>query len=130
MPEITVTIKPSFAAIGKAIGDANLNTEMHKIIQEFAFAVERYSKQVTPVDTGRLRSSIGTGFLISGGLTMGGTARVAPHTDYAGWVHEGTRRMRGRPFMRHGVQFAEQKFSGQHIASRLDDKLRQSLSRL
>lgn len=130
MPNITVTIRPGLAAVGKAIGSAGLDQEMHNIIRDFAYLVENYSKQVTPVDTGRLRASIGTGFLIQAGITMGGVARVAPHTAYAGFVHEGTKKMKSRPFMKWGVEFAQRKITDKDIANRLDKKLRESLSKL
>lgn len=128
--QIQVSLNPSLDRIGKALKGAELDKAIHDILTEFAFTVERYSKQVTPVDTGRLRASIGTGFLIASGIGGGGTARVAPHTDYAGFVHEGTRRMKARPFMKWGVEFAEKKFSGKQIADRLDAHLRKKLSSL
>lgn len=127
---ITVRITPALEQIAGALRGAELDKKLHDIITEFAFTIERYAKQVTPVDTGRLRASIGTGFLLSAGMERGGTAIIAPHVDYAGWVHEGTRSMRARPFLQWGVDFASQKFSGQQIADRLDDELRKTLSRL
>lgn len=130
MSDITITITPSFEKISRSFAGLNINEKMHKIIEEFALLVERYSKQVTPVDTGRLRASIGTGFLISAGIGQGGVAIVAPHTEYAGFVHEGTRKMRGRPFMRWGVEFASQRMNGEDIALRLDREIREHLSKL
>ncbi len=130
MPNITVTITPDLKRIGKAIGSAELNKELHKIIEEFALLTERYAKQVTPVDTGRLRASIGTGFLISSGITQGGVARVAPHTNYALFVHEGTKKMKARPFMKWGVEYAQGRMSSRDVALRLDKKVRESLSRI
>lgn len=128
--QITVNINPSLQRIGSAFKGAELDKAIHDVLTDFAFTVERYAKQVTPVDTGRLRASISTGFLIASGISGGGTARVAPHTDYAGFVHEGTRKMKARPFMRWGVDFAEKKFSGKDIADRLDAHLRRKLSSL
>lgn len=128
--QIQVTVNPSFQKVGGALKGAELDKAIHDILTDFAFTTERYAKQVTPVDTGRLRASIGTGFLIASGIGRGGVARVAPHTDYAGFVHEGTRKMRARPFMKWGVEFAQAKFSGQNIANRLDDHLRRKLSTL
>lgn len=74
-------------------------------IRKSALLVERESKVMTPVDTGRLRSSI-----MSDILPM--KATVAPHTDYAIHVHEGTRRMKGRPFMEQGLRKAENRIQG------------------
>lgn len=123
-------ISPDLNRVGDAIGGFDLAKELHDILTDVALTVESYAKQVTPVDTGRLRASIGTSFLIAGGMGSGGTAVVATHTNYAGFVHDGTRYMRARPFMKHGVDFAKQKYEGGHIAARLDTALRQRLSRL
>lgn len=46
-----------------------------------------------PVDTGAMRQGIGA----SRG-TMKVTITPSPKTDYAGYVHEGTRKMKKRPF--------------------------------
>ncbi len=123
---VDIQINPSLDRIGRAIGNVELDKELRDIIKDFAFSIERYSKQVTPVDTGRLRSSIGVSF--SGG-GLGGSALIAPHTFYAGFVHEGTRYMKARPFMKWGVDFAKPKYE-REIPARLDAKLRASLSRL
>lgn len=68
-----------------------------------AFLVERYAKLVTPVDTGRLRGSIATSLGIK---DKGLTSVVQTNVFYAIYVHEGTKRMRGRPFMQQGVDRA------------------------
>lgn len=71
------------------------------VVKKAAFLVERESKRVTPVDTGRLRASIYT--------TLKPTmATVQPKTNYAYFVHEGTSRTSGRPFMRIGLENAEE----------------------
>lgn len=51
--------------------------------------VESRAKQLCPVDTGRLRSSITTEVAISGGGIP--VVRVGTNVDYAEAVHEGTR---------------------------------------
>lgn len=63
--------------------------------------VVRESKPVTPFDTGRLRGSIRPEYIR---MTE---ALISPHTDYAIYVHEGTRFMKGRPFMVWGVKKAK-----------------------
>lgn len=65
-----------------------------------AFKVEREAKQVTPVDTGRLRSSIATSL---GVANKGISSIVSTNVNYAIYVHEGTRSMRKRPFMKQAV---------------------------
>ncbi len=75
----------------------NVKTAITTTIRKSAFIIERQSKRVTPVDTGRLRSSI------SSDITPF-SATVAPHTNYAVFVHEGTRFMTARPFMHKGAE--------------------------
>ncbi len=66
-----------------------------------AFTVERHAKILSPVDTGRMRSSIATSL---GVRDRGITSIVQTNVFYAIFVHEGTRRMRSRPFMRQGAE--------------------------
>lgn len=54
-------------------------------------------KTRTPVDTGLLRASETV-------ETSETEMRFAARTDYALYVHEGTRRMAGRPFMREAIE--------------------------
>lgn len=78
---------------------------LDRSIKKIAFLIEGFSKQVTPVDTGRLRSSIHT---VTGDLR----ASVGTNVDYAVFVHDGTKRMGGRPFMRQGLEQAEGEIEG------------------
>ena len=80
-----------------------MSSELAIAIKKSAFLVERESKKVTPVDTGRLRASI-----ISSIMPM--TATIAPHTDYAYTVHEGKgygRNSTPRKFMQIGANKTE-----------------------
>jgi hypothetical protein len=61
------------------------------------YETQRESQLRTPVDTGRLRQSYETAFTPLKGV-------LEPKTDYAYWVHEGTRRMRARPFLAQGLE--------------------------
>lgn len=72
---------------------------LDEAIKKSAFLVERESKIVTPVLTGRLRASIFT-------TLKPLRATVQPKTDYALFVHEGTSKMRARPFMKLGLDRA------------------------
>jgi HK97 gp10 family phage protein len=122
---ITVNITPTFQKLGNAYKKAsnNLNNTLMDIIGEFSFTIERYAKQVTPVDTGRLRSSIWAE------KYSGRSYRVGTHNvSYARYVHEGTWKMRSRPFMEHGLNFAIQSYSDATFSSKLDKELRRSLS--
>lgn len=107
----TVSIKPDISKMVKAM---NLSTFMRAEVNRLAASVERYAKQLTPVDTGRLRASISFS-----PATLWLTSVVSTHTNYAIFVHEGTRYMRARPFMETGAMFA-QKEADQGVADRLD----------
>jgi len=100
MLDIKVQIKPSLERVGDAFRAIRAGAALQKGIEKFGWAIERESKRYSPVDTGRMRASITTDI---GNLR----ARIAPNVVYAGFVHEGTRYMKGRPFMRWGVEAAE-----------------------
>jgi len=55
------------------------------------------AKRRCPVDTGRLRSSIGVELTVS---AAGPTVTVGTNVEYARYVEEGTRYMAARPFLR------------------------------
>jgi HK97 gp10 family phage protein len=71
-------------------------------LNKSGYLVEGASKRITPVDTGRLRSSISLSSTLA--LRAEPHVVVSPHTNYAIYVHEGTRRMKGRPFMTKGYE--------------------------
>lgn len=62
--------------------------------------VSNAAKRFCPVDTGRLRASIGVSQSFG---SEGAVTRVEATADYAIYVHEGTRYMRGRPFLTEGL---------------------------
>ncbi len=66
-----------------------------------AFTVERHAKILSPVDTGHMRATIGVSLGIK---DKGITSIVQTNVFYAIFVHEGTKRMRARPFMRQGAE--------------------------
>lgn len=130
MPDFYLKINPPFQKLASAYQKAgkNLNIAFKDIIEEFAFLTERYGKQVTPVKTGRLRSSISVSFPIS---DQGKSARIGTWgVNYAVFVHEGTKFMHARPFLKWGMQFASQKFNDNSVSLRLDKQLREDLSTL
>ena len=65
-------------------------------VRKAGFIVERHSKMRSPVDTGRMRSSINT-------TVRGLSATIRPMVHYAQFVHNGTRFMRAQPFMTRGL---------------------------
>lgn len=102
---LKIEVKPSFGRLSKVIGDIKLGTAIQEGIERLAFGIEGESKKVSPVDTGRMRGSIRTDM-----RTL--EAIIAPHTEYAIYVHEGTWKMRGRPFMVWGLESARNRMLG------------------
>lgn len=77
-----------------------LETALNRGLEAAAFLVEAQAKIKTPVDTGRLKSSIYTKV---GSLN----AFVSTNVNYARYVHDGTKFMKPRPFMLEGLQSSE-----------------------
>jgi HK97 gp10 family phage protein len=104
MTDIGVTIKVqgideirnAFAKFPEIVGpflrDASLRA---------ALFLEGESKKRSPVDTGRLRSSIATSL---GAQDKGLTSIVSTNVFYAVFVHEGTKYMKKRQFMKKAVE--------------------------
>lgn len=70
-----------------------------RLLKRMTITAEGAAKKVTPVDTGTLRRSI--------------THRVEPtathgvigtNVEYARFVHDGTKYMRARPFLKQGIE--------------------------
>lgn len=66
-------------------------------ISKTVFAIGRQSRINTPVKTGRLRASTYEQFSHLKG-------EVGTNTDYDIFVHEGTRFMRARPYLRNAIE--------------------------
>lgn len=99
--QILITVKPTLESLGDASSKIDINSFLEREIKKITFGVERFSKQLTPVDTGRLRASINVSWFSSL------QSKVSTNTKYAIFVHEGTRYMRSRPFMTMGATFAQ-----------------------
>lgn len=100
---------------------AKMTRNLNEAIRKSIFMIEREGKIRTPVDTGRLRASYITRFSSLRG-------EVGPTANYSLFVHEGTRYMRGRPFLRNAIQSAEQQIQGNFrraVQDTLDDIGRQ-----
>lgn len=97
---ISLQVTPKLNLIQRMFLRIAGDIQLQKKVEEYAYSIEHYAKMRTPVDTGLLRSSIRTDI---GNLK----AAVGPHTNYGIYVHEGTRRMAGRPFMRWGKEMAD-----------------------
>lgn len=98
MAEIAIKIK-NISEIKRAFAMAptlmarELNTSIRRVVLQ----IGRESRMATPVDTGRLRASTYERFSNLKG-------EVGTNTDYDFFVHEGTRFMRGRPYLRKAVE--------------------------
>ena len=114
-----ITVKPSMGEMRRKFGNININGFLSKKIKEYAFLIERESKKVTPVDTGRLRASIGVTL-----RPMGAT--IQPDTHYAYWVHQGTRYVDARPYMFWGAETASQGFE-EKMAKELDAEIQKEI---
>lgn len=101
MPAISITIK-NLPQIKAAFGSAPrlMARELNLAIRKTVLTIEADSKRNTPVRTGRLRASTYDRFSNLKG-------EVGTNTDYDRFVHEGTRFMKGRPYLRMAVQSNE-----------------------
>jgi hypothetical protein len=84
----------------------NLDARM----QQTGKAVVEEAQRIVPVDTGFLRSTLGYQYNQS---TK--TLRVYADAYYAFWVHEGTRRMAGRPFLQQALDAIVSKIWGVNL---------------
>lgn len=122
--QVTITFRPSLEKLAGAFDSVNVQSILQDTIKKIAFAVERTSKQLTPVDTGRLRASIHTQPMLDWAQ-----AKVSTNTEYAIFVHEGTRYMRGRPFMTQAVDMVKSDFEGSLI-TRIDEEFTKAFKKL
>lgn len=102
MPNVSIKIT-NLPQIRRAFGMAPslMRENFHKALTKSAILVQSQSMIRTPVRTGRLRSS--HRFDVTG-AGIGLRAEVGPTAHYGIYVHEGTRFMRGRPFLRQGAE--------------------------
>ena len=119
MPAISVRIT-NLGAIRAAFNKAPvlMTRELDKAIKRSVFAIERDSKMRTPVDTGRLRASHRSTFTPLRG-------ELSTNTNYDVYVHQGTRYMKGRPYMLSAVQSNEVKVNQefQHAVQTVLDEI-------
>lgn len=71
--------------------------DTHTLLQRIALKVEGTAKRLSPVKTGNLRRSV-TSRATAHEAIVGATA------NYAVYVHEGTSRMPGRPFIKDAIE--------------------------
>jgi HK97 gp10 family phage protein len=95
--------------LAKAWGSlsSELKQEAYDAFTKAGYIVEGNAKKHTPIDTGLLMRSINT----SSRISMKGEPHVviSPHTNYATYVHQGTRKMKARPYMSEGYDDSKAK---------------------
>jgi len=77
---------------------ADLWTELKEVVDTYTEKIFDEAVREVPVDTGNLRSTIET-ILTDKALEVAKGWVGTKKTDYAHFVHEGTFRMEGRPFL-------------------------------
>ena len=115
---IIIEIKVNAEKVAKAFKQAprNLGKNLGKALKESAFTVERKSKIIAPWDTGLMSKSIRP-------EVKPLSAIIAPHVNYAVFVHEGTRFMAARPFMARGAK-ASERLIQEFFTESVDDTLK------
>lgn len=98
MPDIAITIT-NLPQIKSAFAKSPIlmTRELNKAIHKTVLQISRDSRINTPIDTGRLRASTYERFANLRG-------EVGTDTNYDMFVHEGTRYMRPRPYLRRSVE--------------------------
>lgn len=122
--DIHIKADPSFEALRRSFQafPNQVSSYLRRASQFAAFAVEREAKPLTPVDTGRLRSSIA----VSLGIVQGIGAIVQTNVNYASIVHEGWgygKNSSPRPFMEQGAMAAEREI-GAYYEEQISNALR------
>lgn len=93
--------QPDVRAIDRFLGSET--GPIAKELAKRAIRVERMAKRLCPVDTGRLRSSIGWKVDVDG---MGLFAQIGTNVDYAPHVEFGTSRQAPQPYLRPALEEA------------------------
>lgn len=95
-PRFESTLRWDEGAITRAFKQ-DATKELLKVLLK----IEMRAKALAPVDTGRLRSSIGHEIGTIGGEVAG---TVGTNVEYAGYLEFGTYKMSARPFLRPAAQ--------------------------
>jgi len=97
---ITMTVKGYDKLIaGLKSSESDIKNSMQKAINKIGLIAQRDIKSFTPVRTGRLQRG---NQLMLGSLT----AIISNNVEYGPYIHNGTKNMKGRPFMEWGVEKA------------------------
>ena len=96
-----------FEALNKKIDGsiANMDNTIQNPLIRIAAKVEAFAKRLCPVDTGRLRSSIGFQVLSPNRIIVAtGINPTSKPVGYAGYVEFGTSVQAAQPFMRPAIE--------------------------
>ena len=85
--DIKATIDMNFS-----LSDFDIDDIVQRELKSTASNIEKGAKNITPVDTGRLRASITAD-------VRGLEANIGTDVEYARFVHDGTYKMEARPFL-------------------------------
>lgn len=117
MPNVNITIT-NIAQIKRAFDVApnEMTRQLNNAIKKTILTIQSKSMVNTPVATGRLRASTASIFADLKG-------EVGTHTNYDVFVHEGTRFMKGRPYLKDAVEssnFETERFFKEAVQNTLD----------
>lgn len=82
-----------------------LESEITAALEEIGLVAEASAKKLCPVDTGRLRNSI------THALMGDDSVAIGTNVEYAPYVHEGTSRHDGVPFLTQAAQNNKGRFA-------------------
>lgn len=105
MSNISVTIDSKKFDSWTRSAPAQIERALTAIIRKSTYLVERYAKIESPVDSGRLRASIFN-------IVSTTSASVSTNTNYAQFVHDGTRYITPNPFMLRAAEQLENELDG------------------
>jgi len=110
-PQVSIKIK-NLPQIRRAFKAAPrlMNREFRNALLIAGYGLIRKTLPLTPHDTGFLKSSFylhgqGGVDILGKGATM--RAEIYPTAEYGIYVHEGTRYMKARPFLKRGAEMSE-----------------------
>lgn len=81
-----------------------MKSAIEAALEEMGLVAEGAAKRICPVDTGRLRNSI------THALMGDDSVAIGTNVEYAPYVHEGTSRYKGVPFLTQAAQSNKGRF--------------------
>lgn len=117
----TVEVNTNGALLKINATQRDIQSALRSSIEPLSLIVERFSKEaLTEGPTRAIRSGFLRGSVRSAVSNLRGI--IKPNTNYAGFIHEGTGRMRARPYMARGVELAVPSMQ-RELENRISSKL-------